>query len=260
MKKLVLASLIAAAPFVSAETDVDALVDQRVEQKLSEYFDSEEFDVVIDEAINRYVVRQQAREREAQKAALREQTKALIPVDETDYVRGDRDARFTLLEFSDYECSFCKRFHDTAKSLLERNDDVNWVYRHYPLEFHNPLAQKQAEAAECVGKIAGSDAFWAYSDAIFERTTSNGRGMPFEELAPIAGELGIDEAAVQACIDSGEMADEVLGDFLNGGQVGVSGTPGNFIIDNKTGDIIPLHGAQPIEALEQAIRALRAEQ
>ena len=59
------------------------------------------------------------------------------------------DAPVTLIEYSDFECPFCKRFHDTAKRLVDASEgQVNWVYRHFPLGFHNPGAQKQAEAAE----------------------------------------------------------------------------------------------------------------
>ncbi|WP_119394304.1 DsbA family protein [Salinibius halmophilus] len=255
MKKLLVTGLLMAAPFTFANDDVDA----QVEQKLNEYFASEEFDQVIDDAINRYVVRQQEAQRDAQRQAARDQASSLIPVGDNDYVRGNPDARFTLLEYSDYECSFCKRFHSTAKQFLERNEDVNWVYRHFPLDFHNPLATRQAEAAECVGKVGGNDAFWAYSDAIFERTNSNGNGMDAAELVPMAVELGLDEAEVQACIDAGEFRPKIQLQIQNAQSAGVSGTPGNFLLDNETGDVIPLAGAQPLQTLESALADLAAE-
>lgn len=255
MKKLLVTGLLLAAPLTFASNDVDA----QVEQKLNEYFASEAFDNVIDEAINRYVVRQQQAQEDAQRQAARDQASALRPVDDNDYVRGNPDARFTLLEYSDYECSFCKRFHNTAKQFLERNEDVNWVYRHFPLEFHNPLATRQAEAAECVGKVGGNDAFWAYSDAIFERTSSNGNGMSADELVPMAGELGLDEAAVQACLDANEFRPKIQLQMQNAQSAGVSGTPGNFLFDNETGDVIPLAGAQPLETLERALAELSGE-
>lgn len=255
MKKLLLVAAVVLAPLALADNHVDALV----EQKLNEYFASEQFEQVIDQAIERYAQRQQAAQRQAQEQAVRERTQYLAPVSDDDYIRGNPDARFTLLEYSDFECPFCKRFHDTAKQLLERNDDVNWVYRHFPLDFHNPLAQKQAEAAECVGQIAGSDAYWAYADAVFARTSSNGDGMPIADLAPIAGELGLDEAQVQACMDSGEMRERVLSQYQNGQQAGVSGTPGNFLIDHKTGRVVPMNGAQPLSNLEDALTRMRAE-
>lgn len=255
MKKLLVSALLVAAPVAFANEDVDALVDQ----KLNEYFASEAFDTVIDDAIIRYTVRQQEAQREAQREAARAQTASLNPVGDTDYVRGNPDARFTLLEFSDYECSFCKRFHETAKEFLERNEEVNWVYRHFPLEFHNPLATRQAEAAECVGKVGGNDAFWAYSDAVFERTNSNGNGMDAAELVPMAGELGLDEAAVQECLDGNEFRPKIQLQMQNAQTAGVSGTPGNFLFDNETGNVIPLNGAQPLSTLEAALADLASE-
>jgi|GEM_PF-1403129 len=94
-----------------------------------------------------------------------EKVTGLAPVTDQDHLIGNKDARFVLVEYSDFECPFCKRFHDTAVKLYKENSDVAWVYRHFPLEFH-ATAQKSAEASECLAKLGGNDAFWKFNEAL----------------------------------------------------------------------------------------------
>ena len=69
---------------------------------------------------------------------------------------------------------------------------MNWVYRHFPLAFHNPLAQKEAEATECANELGGNDIFWKYDDLIYEWINFNGNGLPVTSLAQLAQEIGLD--------------------------------------------------------------------
>jgi protein-disulfide isomerase len=90
------------------------------------------------------------------------------PISEKDHVRGDRDAQIVLIEYSDFQCPFCSRFHPTAQQVVEEfNGQVMWVYRHFPLDSIHPVARKAAEASECVAELGGNDAFWNFVDTIF---------------------------------------------------------------------------------------------
>lgn len=243
--------------------DVQAYIDQQVETQVAQALEEnrlvgEAFDEKASEAITRFISNQQRAQREAQQQQAAARAKNAAPVSaENDFIRGPLEAEFTLIEYSDYECPYCKRFHDTAKRFIERNDNINWVHRHFPLDFHNPGAQKQAEAAECAGELGGREAFWAYSDAIYERTTSGGEGFPVANLIPLSQELGLDQGAFTQCLESGQMTERVIADLRNGQQAGVSGTPGNILRHNPTGEVIPLSGAQPLANLEAAFSELR---
>lgn len=95
---------------------------------------------------------------------------ALGAITSDDYVRGSTSARYVLMEWSDYDCPYCKSFHETAKQLLtEFPNDLKWVYRQYPLSFH-PTARSKSIGALCAGKLGGSDTFWNFSDMLMAQT------------------------------------------------------------------------------------------
>jgi len=167
-----------------------------------------------------------------------------------DHIFGDPDAPFTLVEYSDFECPFCKRFHPTVARLMENNPGkIRWVYRHFPLSFHNPGAQQQAEASECVAELGGNGAFWKYSDAIYERTSAGGNGFPLNALRPLAEEVGVDGDAFARCLRSGRMAQRVLEDHKNGMAMGVSGTPSGALLHRDGGREF-IGGALSLEQLQ----------
>jgi protein-disulfide isomerase len=169
-----------------------------------------------------------------------------------DHVRGDRDADVLLIEYSDLECPYCKRFHPTMQQVIkDYGDKVAWAYRHFPLNFH-ANAQKEAEASECVAEFGGEDKFWEYVDKIFEMTTSNGTGFALDKLGPLAAEIGVDQGSFQECLDSGKYAQLVKDQMNAGGKAGVKGTPGTFVI-SKDGFSKQIPGALPIDQVKQTI-------
>jgi len=169
----------------------------------------------------------------------------LPEIDSNDHVRGKKDARITLVEYSDFECPFCKRHHPTIKKILETYpNDVNVVYRHFPLSFH-PNAMPAAVASECVAEIGGQDAFWKFHDQIFEGTS-------FDFVA-IAKGIGIDEAKFTACTSSGKYETKISDQMTGGSNAGVNGTPGNILVDNESGKTQLISGAVPFESFKSAI-------
>lgn len=176
--------------------------------------------------------------------------KVEVPINPDDHIRGPQDAKVTLVEYSDLECPFCKRFHPDMQQLMQEfSGKVRWVYRHFPLSFHQN-AQKEAEATECANKLGGNEVFWAYMDKIFERTTSNGTGFALADLPKLASELGLNEGKFRACLDSGEFTAHVQQDLQEGTALGVSGTPATFVNGQ------PVEGAVPYAQLKQVVESL----
>ena len=170
-------------------------------------------------------------------------------VTDEDYIRGNVDAPITIVEYSDLECPFCKRFHSTVQqALVEYGDQVRWTYKHFPLDQIHSKARKEAEAAECAGELGGNEKFWAYVDKVFEITPSN-NGLDLALLPQIAKEIGLDQAAFESCLNSGKYAEKVERQYQEGLRLGVNGTPGSFV--NGT----PVRGALPYENLKAIIDA-----
>ncbi len=167
-----------------------------------------------------------------------------------DAALGDVNAPVTIIEFSDYECPFCRRFwKETLPELKKQYIDtgkVRFVYRDYPLSFH-PGAQPAAEAAECAGD---QNKYWEMHDAIFAQQDKQGSGtiqFGVTELKQWARTAGLNAAAFNECLDSQKYKSEVQKDFADGGKVNVDGTP-TFFINGKR-----LVGAQPFTAFQAAI-------
>ncbi len=174
-------------------------------------------------------------------------------ITDRDWVTGNPNGKIALIEYSDLECSFCQQFHATAKQVIEKNDDVRWVYRHFPLDSIHPSARPRAIASECVGKLAGGEAFWQFIDAIFSSETE----VSNSELPNIAARVGANVNDFNACVSEGSVEEKVDSDMAGGQSAGVSGTPGNFLVKTETGKTSYIPGAVPLVQLEQAIEQLR---
>ena len=93
----------------------------------------------------------------------------IAPVAPDDHIRGDANAKIIIVEYSDLDCPFCKTFHRTMNQVTDQKEiNVAWVYRHYPLSQIHPGAFQKAEETECAWEQKGNEGFWKYADALFE--------------------------------------------------------------------------------------------
>lgn len=180
-------------------------------------------------------------------------------ITDQDHIRGPKNAKVAVIEYSDTECPFCKRFHPTMEQLVkEYPNDVRWVYRHFPLDALHPKARKEAEATECANELGGNDKFWAYLDRLFEVTPSND-GLDPAELPKIAEFVGLNRAQFESCISSGKYAQHVADDLADAQAAGGSGTPYSVVLASN-GQKFPLSGAQPYSAVKQLVdQALKSK-
>lgn len=174
------------------------------------------------------------------------------------FTEGNKDADITWIEYSDLECPFCKKLHDsgTKKAVVEKYaGKVNYMFKHFPLDFHKN-AQKESEALECMGELVGGEAYFKMKDEIFTRGTAGGEGFALDKLPELAAELGADTEAFKTCLDSGKYKDKVIAAMNEGQGYGINGTPGNLIINNKTGKYEVVSWAQPQSNFESVINKL----
>lgn len=187
-----------------------------------------------------------------------------VSVDD-DAVAGDfSKAEVGIVEFSDYECPFCKRFYDeTYNQIVENYVDTGVValtFRDLPLNFH-PLAQVQAEGAECIRKYSDDATYFEAHNAFFEGNQDNEPGkFDKEGIVDLAGDLGVDENKVKACIENEDMKEEVDNDAQEAQLAGINGTPGfviGKIVDGEVVDGELLAGAFPYSEFSRVIESYR---
>lgn len=150
-------------------------------------------------------------------------SKLLLPIQPDDHVQGPEDARYTLVEYGDYECPGCGGLFYTIRELCaELGDELRIVFRHYPRSGVHPHAEQAAEAAEAAGE---QGRFWEMHDLLF----ANQHALRTKDLQKYAEQLGLDSARFHEELKKRTYEDRVREDFRRGVENGVYGTPGLFI-------------------------------
>lgn len=174
-------------------------------------------------------------------------------IESNDPVLGDKNAKISIVEYSDFQCPFCERAYSGAIAQFKSSDyfkkgQVNLIYKHFPLTSIHPQAQKAAEASECANR---QGKFWEYHDKLF----TNQQALDIQSLKNYAGQVGLNTATFNKCLDEGEAAAEVNKESQQAQSAGGQGTP-YFVLINKDGDTQAVSGAVPFSNFESAIQSL----
>jgi len=171
-----------------------------------------------------------------------------------DHILGNPNAPVRIIEYSDFECPFCKRFYPTMKQIMDeygKSGEVALVYRHFPLESIHPQARPLGIASECAYEQGGDTAFWKAHDMIMGQSAA----FNLKDLSTIANAAGVDAAKLQACVDSAKYDERITRDFTSGVNAGVSGTPFSFVV-HKDGRVEKISGAYPYANVKAILDSL----
>lgn len=176
-------------------------------------------------------------------------------IQDDDVIRGDPNAPITLLEYSDFTCGFCEKFfHETFPQLLSEyieTGKVRFVYRDFPRSPGGP-ALHSSQAARCAGQ---QQAYWPMHDRLF----NSGRRFNKEDLKEYAKELGLNSQKFAECLDTDQFVTDIFKDRMEGGSLGIRGTPAFVLFPTKVPDnpnLILIPGAFPFEIFKEEIEKL----
>ncbi|MGM3424915.1 DsbA family protein [Pseudomonas benzopyrenica] len=156
------------------------------------------------------------------------------------FAYGNTKARFTLVEYGDLECPYCKDIYPQVKHLIDRHEVVNWQWHHLPLPMHGEAAQQEASLVTCAGWLGGIPMFWQAVEAVYQHSRGNGAGL----AVPIE-QLGLQPAVslqhLQACIQDNTTVRRVVAEqTATAAQKRIDATPTFELRDNRSGRTIRL--------------------
>jgi protein-disulfide isomerase len=167
-----------------------------------------------------------------------------------DHVEGTGD--WTLIEYSDFDCPFCKQFHPTTKQVLKDYDGkIKLAYKNFPLNIH-PQAAKNALAAECAGE---QGKFFEFGDKLFENQSTTAADSSTDSVVKLAEELGLDKTKFQSCMDNQTYKDNVQAQSAEAQALGCTGTPCPLLVDKDGNVVQKFAGAVPYATIKATLDA-----
>jgi len=170
----------------------------------------------------------------------------------SDHILGNPTAPVMIVEYSDFDCEYCRDFHNTLHQIIANagaNGKVAWVFRQFPLSEIHPNAFSHARAAECIATVAGNDAFWKFSNALFAN-------QPVEptRYGELAHSIGISGDAFATCFAnaSSTLDARIMADRQNALDVGAQGTPYSLILVAGKPPVV-MEGAYSYDAVKQLV-------
>lgn len=168
------------------------------------------------------------------------------------WIYGRAGARFTVIEYADLECPYCRAYFPTLKHWIDMHPEVNWQWQHLPLPMHEPTATAEARLAECAGETGGHTAFWKAVEWIYAHTRGEGQGVPDDQRYP-----GL-TPAVARCLDSTTTEARIRTQAGEARRDGITATPTLRLHDRETGRHLVLQGPVEGDALLSAMDWLAA--
>jgi len=169
-------------------------------------------------------------------------------------ILGNPDAKITIVEFGDYQCTFCYKFHDETMKKIDQayieTENVNFVYRDFPL--NGPQSILASEASYCAQK---QNKFWEYHDTLYNNWGGENTGWITKNvLLGFANDIKLDLDSFSQCLENSEFKQKVLDNEQFAREIGIDATP-SFLIFNDS-ELYRIIGAQPFDRFEQALQEL----
>lgn len=187
-------------------------------------------------------------------------SRLLAPTSQNAPALGNNDAKVTVVEFGDYQCTWCHRWHESTKDTLVQDyvetGKVRFLFKDFPInDLSDRASSMAAEASYCAGD---QGKYWEYHDELYVKWEGENTGwVTKESLREFADNVGLELGTFSECLDSGRYSDVVRENYNLAVAIGLNATP-SFIILSGDDDPKLLRGAHPYSTFEQVIGAAYA--